>query len=105
MDIESKRDRPKPLNLQHSKSILGSSEIELPIAQIRTKMPEMTFAEILLFVLIGYGFYRLLRPMQGRMEATLLRWLGGNKRRSHKPVIDVTDSSRRREGDKSGYRN
>jgi hypothetical protein len=60
----------------------------------------MTFAELLLFLLCGYVVYRLLRPFQRRLEMMLLRWFGGGK--SHKPIIDVTESSRKSRGGKNG---
>jgi hypothetical protein len=51
----------------------------------------MTFAEFLLSILVGWGLYRLLRPLQRSLERMLLRLLGG---KGAKPVIDVTKISR-----------
>jgi hypothetical protein len=51
----------------------------------------MTFAEIIFFVLFVAAIYRLLRPLQWRVERWIFRKLGSKKRGSPKPPIDITD--------------
>ena len=51
----------------------------------------MTVAEILLLLAGGTGIYFLLRPLQRRLEAYLIRKLFGSHPRLHRPTIDVTD--------------
>ena len=50
----------------------------------------MTFAEWILFAVIGYLLYRSLFPLQRRIEASLLRFFNRGGKRGNK-VIDITD--------------
>ena len=60
----------------------------------------MTFVEIILLIAGGVGIYRLLRPLQRRLERYLLRKVARHPR-LHRPTIDVTEftsyESRRKE--------
>jgi hypothetical protein len=63
----------------------------------------MTFAEILFALVVGYGVYRLLGPVQKKLERIMLRWFVSGRRRSDDhDIIDVTDSSRKSEEDFHG---
>jgi hypothetical protein len=59
----------------------------------------MTFAEIVIFVVLGVGLCLLLAPLQKRLEARLHRFFRSN--RSHRgpsgTVIDVTDSFKKKD--------
>jgi hypothetical protein len=51
----------------------------------------MTFAEIVLLVAAGVGFYLLLRPLQRRLAVFLARQVFSRVPRSSPLTIDVTD--------------
>ena len=50
----------------------------------------MTLAELVLVVAGVIGIYRLLRPLQRRLEHYLIRKFGGHSR-EHVPTIDIVN--------------
>ena len=50
----------------------------------------MTFAEWILFAVVGYLLYRALFPIQRRLEVFFLRFFHGKKKPGN-VVIDITD--------------
>jgi hypothetical protein len=51
----------------------------------------MTLAEILLVLLVLYAFYRLLGPVQQKIERAMLHFFGGGKKRpKNADIIDIT---------------
>jgi hypothetical protein len=48
---------------------------------------EASIAEILILAAVGYGLYKLLRPIQRRLETAIYRFLSGKNRDER--VIDV----------------
>lgn len=54
----------------------------------------MTFAEILLIIGVGVGFYFLMRPLQRRLEVSFYKCFRSKTGGSNKPVIDITDYSK-----------
>jgi hypothetical protein len=58
----------------------------------------MTFAELLLIALLGYGLYCALRPIQRRLERYFLSVLSGGKPRRERTVIDIDREGKRPNG-------
>ncbi len=51
----------------------------------------MTFAEILLIIVVGAGLYFLMTPLQRRLEWRLTKFFRANSSSNQKPIIDITD--------------
>jgi hypothetical protein len=51
----------------------------------------MTFAELFLFVAGVALLFRLLRPLQRRLEARLYRALSSRRPRTSRHIIDITE--------------
>ena len=54
----------------------------------------MTIAELILFIAVAFGIYKLFRPIQKRLEKLFFRFISGG-RKGARPIIDVTDYSSR----------
>jgi hypothetical protein len=54
-------------------------------------MGPMTFAEIIFFCLFVAIIYRLLRPVQWRLERWIHRRITSRKSGSQKPVVEIND--------------
>ncbi len=54
----------------------------------------MTIVELILFITAGAGIYFLLKPLQRRLEAYLLKFFP-SKPRKRGSVIDITDYSKK----------
>jgi predicted PurR-regulated permease PerM len=54
----------------------------------------MTFAEIIIFFLMGLGIYFLLKPVQKRLERRFYKFFNSNKS-NNGPVIDITNYSKK----------
>lgn len=56
----------------------------------------MTLAELLVLIAVTALGYRLLRPLQRRLELLLRKWFSAaTGKKGQKPVIDVTDYRRK----------
>jgi hypothetical protein len=60
----------------------------------------MTFAEIVLFILVVALLYRAMRPLQHYLEPRLRRIFRSKSKTRDSPVIDITDYSKNKK-DKS----
>ena len=66
-----------------------------------TVPPVMTFAEWILFAVVGYLLYRSLFPLQRRIEASLRRFFNRGGKRGNQ-VIDITDYNKKKEKEPHG---
>ena len=55
----------------------------------------MTLAEILLFIGAIALLYRLMRPLQRRLESLCYKFFRSKSRHKEKPIIDITDYSKK----------
>jgi hypothetical protein len=58
-------------------------------------MMETTFAEILLVIVLGYGLYKLLTPVQRRLEYVLVKVLRRMMGDRDRPIIDISSRKER----------
>jgi hypothetical protein len=60
----------------------------------------MTFAEIVIFILVGIGIFYLLRPLQHRLENWFYKIFKTKKSKSNpSPVIDITNYKKKDKDD------
>jgi len=54
----------------------------------------MTFAEIVIFVLMGIGIYYLFKPIQKKLEHRFYKFFN-SKKSGNGPVIDITNYTKK----------